>query len=106
MTTKRAKEKLGKFVTIRPQPSAYGWEGFFFPRKEIDYVEIVDDLYNPDRKWLKLPDGNYVNYDYPPAGIRYILLDEVIEFDTIKLVYLLGGVVVSEREFYDTRPTA
>lgn len=109
MTTKKARENKGKTVTIRPEPRASGWKGWLFPGHEVEYVDIVDDLDypdNPDKKWLKLTSNNYVNYKYPPAGIRYILLDDVVEFDTIKVVFLQDGVVVSEREFYDTRPTA
>ena len=74
-TVKKAKEKWGKFVTIRPGPSIYsGYSGFLWPWTTVEYVEIVDDLDNPDNRWLKRTNGTYVNYLYPPAGYRYYLL--------------------------------
>lgn len=64
-----AKEKLGNTGTIRKTPSRYGEKtgGYVKPFSTIEFVEIVDVQIQgtADRtgeKWLKLPDGNFINY--------------------------------------------
>jgi len=75
----RAKEKLGKTVTMRSQPSSTGYPTgqVVLPYFTVDYTAIVDDLEHPgdaSYKWLQLGDKEYVNYIYPPNGLRFDLL--------------------------------
>lgn len=77
----RAKEKLGKTVTIRGQPkSAAAQTGsVVLPYVSVDYVAIVDDLDYPGNasyRWLQLGDNQYVNYTYPPNGLRFDLVPD------------------------------
>lgn len=74
-----AKEKLGKTVTIRNTPSILGANvGSVLPFTQVTYTAIVDDLGHagdPAYKWLNLGLNRYVNYIYPPAGLRFDLID-------------------------------
>jgi hypothetical protein len=77
----RAKEKLGKTVTIRSQPRAAAAPtgNVVLPYTTVDYVAIVDDLDHPGSasyKWLQFGDSKFVNYIYPPNGLRFDLLPE------------------------------
>jgi hypothetical protein len=77
----RAKEKLGKTVTIRGQPMATGYPtgNVVLPYFTVDYTAIVDDTEHPgdqSYKWLKLADDQFVNYVYPPNGLRFDLLTD------------------------------
>ena len=78
----RAKEKLGKTVSIRSEPrvttnNATG--NVILPSTIVDYVAIVDDLDHPGSasyRWLQLGDKTYANYIYPPNGLRFDLLPD------------------------------
>jgi len=78
----RAKEKLGKTITIRRQPrvtadNATG--NVVLPNTIVDYTAIVDDLDHPGSasyRWLQLADNQYANYIYPPNGLRFDLLPD------------------------------
>ncbi len=77
----QAKEKLGKTVTIRAQPRASGnaTGNVVLPYLTVTYVAIVDDLDHPANasyKWLQLGTNQYVNYIYPPNGVRFDLIGD------------------------------
>ena len=78
----RAKEKLGKTVTIRTQPrvTADNVTGnVVLPNAIVNYVAIADDLDHPGSasyRWLQLADKQYANYIYPPNGLRFDLLPD------------------------------
>ena len=77
----KAKEKLGKTMTVRDVPGALpnSWAGEILPYTEFEFVGYVPDMLHPDDpnySWLLLPDGNYVNYKYPPSGLRVDILQE------------------------------
>lgn len=64
-----AKEKLGNTSTVREQPSRYGKDTNLrvSPYQTTEFTDIVPCLVlgtydSPNDKWLKRPDGNYVNY--------------------------------------------
>lgn len=42
----------------------------------MQFLEIVPDKNNPAWEWLKLDENHYVNYDYPPNGLRFKLLPD------------------------------
>jgi len=74
-----AKEKLGKTMSVRNVPAVESGSkvGEIAPRTEFEFVEIAPDLNHPTDaayQWLKLTDGNYVNYIYPPNGERVDIL--------------------------------
>lgn len=75
-TGMQAQEALGKNVTIRREPAVRSGNdvGIVPARAIIDYVAIVPDLDHPEYKWLKIGEGRFVNYDYPPSGLRFTLL--------------------------------
>lgn len=71
-----AKESLGNTSTVRAAPSRYGTDtGKKIPAySKIDFVSFADVVIMgsadaPSDKWLKLPDGNFVNYIL--AGKKY-----------------------------------
>ena len=78
----RAKEKLGKTITIRSQPrvsTTNSTGNVVQPYATVDYVAIVDDLDFPGNasyRWLQLGDKQYANYIYPPNGLRFDLLPD------------------------------
>ena len=78
----RAKEKLGKTVTIRSEARVTPNNttgNVVLPNTIVDYVAIVDDLDHPGSasyRWLQLGDSQYVNYIYPPNGLRFDLLPD------------------------------
>ena len=96
----RAKEKLGKTVTIRGQPQGMGYPtgNVVLPYFTVDYVAIVDDLEHPgdsSYRWLQLADNQYVNYIYPPNGLRFDLLPDApppppTSINHIEVVYTDG----------------
>ena len=76
----KAKERLGKTMTIRNAPKVEGKEvGSIGPKQEFDYAAIVADLDHPSDpayQWLDLGNGTYTNYFYPDAGQRATLLTQ------------------------------
>lgn len=76
-----ARELLGKTVTVRREPAARQGNDaglVILPHAITEYETIVDDLDHPADaayKWLKIMDGQYVNYIYPPNGLRFELLE-------------------------------
>jgi hypothetical protein len=71
----QAKEKLGKTVNIRRQPTARSETvGYVQPYNNVLFEEITPDLDNPENKWLKLSEGRFVNYIFPPNGLRFDIL--------------------------------
>ncbi len=76
----QAKERLGKTVTVRRTPAAVSGNAtgeVILPYAIVNYEAIVaDDKFpgNPDYKWLKLSEGRYVNFMYPPNGLRFDLI--------------------------------
>lgn len=73
------REVLGKTVSIRPDPVVTVEPiGTLEPLSTVTGIKIVDDADHPgdpEYRWLMLEDGTYVNYDYPPAGLRFDWLD-------------------------------
>ena len=96
----RAKEKLGKTVTIRMQPSstAAPTGEVVLPYFTVEYTAIVDDLEHPgaaEYRWLQLGDAKFVNYVYPPNGLRFDVLPVEpppgpLSIDHIEVVYTDG----------------
>lgn len=84
----QAKESLGKTVSIRKQPRVTGdYVGAILPHATIDYIGIVkDEDYpnDPDRLWFDL-DGKYCAYKYPPNGIRFILLTDILKLNLYRV---------------------
>jgi hypothetical protein len=81
----RAKERLGKIVTIRNTPGVIHhndtWRRFT-PYSEIEYISIVDDINYPgdsNHQWFKLPDGKYCNYIYPRSNSDNVRFDMISE---------------------------
>lgn len=78
----KAKERLGKTVTIRKEPRAVAGNSInesISPYSTIDYIAIVPDmdyLNDATKQWLDLGGGRYCNYIYPPSGLRFDLLPE------------------------------
>ncbi len=77
----QAREKLGKTVSIRSQPSASGaaTSNVVLPYQTVTYIATVDDLDHPgdaSYKWLQLGTNQYANYIYPPDGLRFDLVDD------------------------------
>lgn len=73
----RAKELLGKVVTVRSEPHIGGQEiDRLTAFSVVQFLEIIPDQTNPEWEWLKLDEGHYVNYDYPPNGLRFKLLPD------------------------------
>ena len=77
----QAKERLGKTVTVRNAPAVRPNNdvSFIGPWQIVDYEKIVDDVdfpANPSYEWLKLDEGRYANFIYPPAGKRFDLLND------------------------------
>ena len=75
----QAQEALGKTVTIRMSPQGGGIDSGqrILPYSVIDYVNIVPDMQyptNPNYQWLDLGNSHYVNYIYPPNGLRFQLI--------------------------------
>ncbi len=80
-TNGTAKEILGNTTTVRNKPSRYGVGQYSLPPgNTTSFVEIVPalpatsttPLDNVNDQWLKLPDGNYINYIlYSPAAKNY-----------------------------------
>jgi len=65
MTNGTAQEILGKTGTIRTSPEAVSGNDTgkrVAPYSTIEFTEVVNGASVPADKWLKLPDGNYVNY--------------------------------------------
>ena len=100
-----AKENLGKLVAIRKAPFV-GAErvGDINPGETIDFSEIVADTDNSEWRWLKLPDGTFANYDYPPSGIRFKLLEELVAFDEIQVHFIQEGDIVLTKVMHDSHP--
>ena len=75
----KVQELLGKTVSIRSEPRATATKmGAIDPFSTITAPQIVDDLDHrgdPRYKWLELGAGIYVNYIYPPNGLRFRWLD-------------------------------
>jgi hypothetical protein len=73
------REVLGKTVSIRPEPLVTADKlGTLEPLSTVTAVEVVDDRDHPgdlEYQWLNLEDGTFVNYIYPPAGLRFDWLD-------------------------------
>lgn len=102
------REKLGKWVTIRPEPVANGYIGELEPGHEV-VVEgnLYNDLNYSDstHKWHKvvsigpveLDFDAYVNAVYPPNGARYKEVDES-EIDKLLIVEHNANGTVSEAE--------
>lgn len=71
----KAKEILGKSVTIRSSPRASGGgTNSIAPFETVDFVAIVPDMDHPNdatRQWLDLGNNEYANYMYPPNGARF-----------------------------------
>ncbi len=73
----KAKELLGKWVTIRAEPHVRGEAvDRIEPHSLVQFLEIVPDKNKPEWEWLKLDENHYVNYDYPPNGLRFKLLPD------------------------------
>lgn len=76
----QAQELLGKTVTIRNIPSSTGLAvGSVLPRTTVEAVGVVNDRDHPldeNYKWLDLGNSRYVNYIYPPNGLRFSLLPD------------------------------
>lgn len=96
-----AREKLGKSVTIRISPVASAAGNTSVPPySTVEYTEIVDDIDHPDDpnyRWLHLEGGGYVNYMYPPNGLRFDLLTEPPQpeddpIDHIDVIHVSGEV--------------
>jgi len=68
-----AKEKLGKYPSVRSSPTVASNKLYSLnPYSEVEFVEFVKDSVNGADDWLKLVDGNFVNLDV--AGTRYFLI--------------------------------
>jgi hypothetical protein len=80
----RAQEILGKTVAVRSGPSASAPKLVLTvaPYMIVEYVAIVHDA-DPDKHdgmvymWLDLGGGRYVNYIYPPNGLRFKVIPDV-----------------------------
>ena len=90
-----AKEKLGKTMTMRTTAGAVAGSGttsFITQRETFEFVKVVDDVQYPGdatRKWFLLPNGFYVNYIYPPNGLRADILTQPAEEPTPPTVDVL-----------------
>ena len=75
----KVQELLGKTVSIRSEPRVTATKiGAIDPFSTITALQFVDDLDHrgdPRYKWLELGAGIYVNYIYPPNGLRFRWLD-------------------------------
>ena len=96
----KAREKLGKTVTVRNAPKVGdNAVGSVPPYTEVEYTAIVGDLQYPNDlryQWLKLANG-YVNYFYPPAGQRFELIQPAPTGPTrthVIEVYSDGSIVI------------
>ncbi len=72
-------ELLGKSVSIRTGPASTASKiGTIDPYSTIGALRIVDDSDYPadaHYQWLEMGSGLYVNYVYPPQGLRFRWLD-------------------------------
>jgi hypothetical protein len=73
------RELLGKNVSVRPEPVVTAEPaGMLEPFVTVTAVKVVEDRDHPgdpEYRWLQLEDGRYVNYEHPPAGLRFEWLD-------------------------------
>ncbi|MDK1117628.1 MAG: hypothetical protein QGM50_02435 [Anaerolineae bacterium] len=100
-----AKENLGKLVAIRKEPRVGSLRtGDIRPGSTTEFTEIVEDPDNSEWRWLKLTDGGYANYDYPPNGIRFKLLEEIVMFDEIQVHFIQEGSIVLTKVMHDSHP--
>lgn len=100
-----AKENLGKLVAIRKGPNVGSLRtGDIRPGATTEFTEIIEDTDNSEWRWLKLLGGGYANYDYPPNGIRFKLLEEIVVFDEIQVHFIQEGQIVFTKVMHDSHP--
>lgn len=106
MTYGTAKENGGRTPSARNAPDVSGSKVYALSAYQtIEFVEIVDGSKVVSDKWLKLPDGNFVNYivsgvQYfdiltnpgipPPAGVLPVVV--TVELEGYKPLILNGNM--------------
>lgn len=97
MANGTAKEALGKTPSVRNKADIGGAKVYsFLPNQTIEFVEIVNGSVIATDKWLKLPDGNFVNYIV--GGVTYFT---VLTQPSVPPVPSTPSVFISH-EFNDT----
>jgi len=82
-----AQEKLGKTMTVRTEPGATpdsGTSETIGPHANFGWYAIVDDVQHPgdaNYQWFALDEAGtrFVNYIYPPNGLRADIISEPTE---------------------------